>query len=292
MRANGAAVAESFVRQLAWRDFFLQLLAEDPALAWRNLRAPMGISEPQVPEDRALADWREGRTGLPLVDAGMRQLLREGWMHNRARLVVASFLTRRLGVPFRYPAELVEGMRMDLWHRPYASMAELRVYLWRAAGTVGLWLAEAYGVRDPWALERAALLGEAMQLTNIIRDIGEDLDRGRLYVPLDMMEAYGLDAEMLIVARRMGRPLGKPWCSMIEELIGIADRDHSRIAAGVDVHTDQPLPVVRLRKVGVEVHVIAPQFGESFPSEHILGQPLDLAHRIETIENTFANLSR
>ncbi|HSD48764.1 MAG TPA: deoxyribodipyrimidine photo-lyase [Actinomycetota bacterium] len=101
MRANGAAVAEPFVRQLAWRDFFLQLLAEDPALAWRNLRDPVGLPEPQVPEDRALAAWREGRTGLPLVDAGMRQLLREGWMHNRARLVVASFLTRRLRVPWQ-----------------------------------------------------------------------------------------------------------------------------------------------------------------------------------------------
>lgn len=135
---------------------------------------------------------------------------------------------RRAGVPFRYPAELVEGMRMDLRHRPYATMHELRTYLWRAAGTVGLWLAESYGVRDPWALERAALLGEAMQLTNIIRDVGEDLDRGRLYVPLEVMEAYGLDREMLIAARRMGLPLGKPWCSMIEELIGIADRDYGK----------------------------------------------------------------
>ncbi|HET7235843.1 MAG TPA: deoxyribodipyrimidine photo-lyase [Actinomycetota bacterium] len=101
MRANGAAVAEPFVRQLAWRDFFLQLLAEDPALAWRSLRDPVGIAEAGVPAERALAAWRDGRTGLPLVDAGMRQLLREGWMHNRARLVVASFLTRRLGVPWQ-----------------------------------------------------------------------------------------------------------------------------------------------------------------------------------------------
>ena len=100
-RANGAAAAEPFVRQLAWRDFFLQLLAEDPALAWRNLHAPIGIDEPAVPAETAFGAWREGRTGLPLVDAGMRQLLREGWMHNRARLVVASFLTRRLGVPWQ-----------------------------------------------------------------------------------------------------------------------------------------------------------------------------------------------
>lgn len=93
--------AEPFIRQLAWRDFFLQLLAEDPTLAWRNLRDPVGIADPPLPPDRALDAWREGRTGLPLVDAGMRQLRREGWMHNRARLVTASFLTRRLGRPWQ-----------------------------------------------------------------------------------------------------------------------------------------------------------------------------------------------
>jgi deoxyribodipyrimidine photo-lyase len=100
-RATGLPGAEAFVRQLAWRDFFLQLLAEDPTLAWRNLREPVGIADPPVPPGLALDAWREGCTGLPLVDAGMRQLRREGWMHNRARLVTASFLTRRLGLRWR-----------------------------------------------------------------------------------------------------------------------------------------------------------------------------------------------
>jgi deoxyribodipyrimidine photo-lyase len=100
-RVAGLPRGEAFIRQLAWRDFFLQLLAEEPALAWRDLRSPVGITDPPVPPDRGLAAWREGCTGLPLVDAGMRQLLREGWMHNRARLVTASFLTRRLGLPWQ-----------------------------------------------------------------------------------------------------------------------------------------------------------------------------------------------
>lgn len=100
-RAADLPGGDAFVRQLAWRDFFLQLLAEDPTLAWKNLRDPVGSARPPVPAGRALEAWREGRTGIPLVDAGMRQLRREGWMHNRARLVVASFLTRRLGLPWR-----------------------------------------------------------------------------------------------------------------------------------------------------------------------------------------------
>ena len=53
------------------------------------------------PAGRTLEAWREGRTGLPLVDAAMRQLRREGWIHNRARLVTASFLTRRLGLAWQ-----------------------------------------------------------------------------------------------------------------------------------------------------------------------------------------------
>jgi deoxyribodipyrimidine photo-lyase len=105
--------ADEFVRQLAWRDYFLQLLEVEPAMSWRDLRP-----SPPRPESRdaeqILEAWKEGRTGIPLVDAGMRQLLREGWMHNRARLVAASYLTRRAGVPWQAGAahffrHLVDG---------------------------------------------------------------------------------------------------------------------------------------------------------------------------------------
>jgi deoxyribodipyrimidine photo-lyase len=102
MRADGLPGSEAFLRQLAWRDFFFQLVAADPTLAWRNLREPVGVAASPVPLERALAAWREGCTGIPLVDAGMRQLDREGWMHNRARLVAASFLTRSLGVAWQH----------------------------------------------------------------------------------------------------------------------------------------------------------------------------------------------
>lgn len=144
-------------------------------------------------------------------------------------------LARRDGVSFRHPEELVEGMRMDLRHEEYADMAALRTYLWRAAGTVGLWLAESYGVRDPWALQRAAQLGEAMQLTNIIRDVGEDLDRGRLYLPLDRLAAHGLTPAMLVEARRTGTPLGAGWCALVEELIAVAEHDYAEARAALRV---------------------------------------------------------
>jgi deoxyribodipyrimidine photo-lyase len=102
---------EPFVRQLCWRDFHHQLLAANPALARDDLR-PRGDRWRDDPE--GLAAWRAGLTGYPLVDAGMRQLAAEGTMHNRVRLVTASFLTKHLYVDWRLGAEhfaahLVDG---------------------------------------------------------------------------------------------------------------------------------------------------------------------------------------
>jgi deoxyribodipyrimidine photo-lyase len=113
-RASRVPGAEGFVRQLAWRDFFGQLLWHDPRLAWSDLRPGPVLESPLLDPEHALKLWQEGMTGLPLVDAGMRQLKREGWIHNRARMVAASFLTRRLGVPWQEGARhflryLVDG---------------------------------------------------------------------------------------------------------------------------------------------------------------------------------------
>jgi deoxyribodipyrimidine photo-lyase len=96
--AERARDAEDFVRQLCWRDFCLQLRAAFPRLSSEDYR-PRGRS--WRTDDDGLAAWRDGRTGVPVVDAGMRQLRREGWMHNRARLLTASFLVKHLGIDWR-----------------------------------------------------------------------------------------------------------------------------------------------------------------------------------------------
>ena len=105
-RAEGP-VAEEFVRQLCWRDFYLQLLAANPETARRDLheRDRDWLEDPD-----ALAAWAEGRTGFPIVDAAMRQLKSEGWLPNRARLIAASFLTKTLGIHWR------EGARVFFEH--------------------------------------------------------------------------------------------------------------------------------------------------------------------------------
>ena len=87
-----------FVRQLCWRDFFLQVLNATPDYPRVDYRAQ---KEEWIDDDDALERWKQGHTGVPIVDAGMRQLTAEGWMHNRARLVTGSFLTRNLKIDWR-----------------------------------------------------------------------------------------------------------------------------------------------------------------------------------------------
>ncbi|MEX2620472.1 MAG: deoxyribodipyrimidine photo-lyase [Egibacteraceae bacterium] len=106
-----AAGAEAFVRQLCWRDFHHQVLAARPASAWRDYRSR---GDRWDTDPAAFTAWAEGRTGYPIVDAAMRQLRREGFMPNRARLIAASFLTKDLYLDWRLGAShflhwLVDG---------------------------------------------------------------------------------------------------------------------------------------------------------------------------------------
>ena len=97
-RAGRSAGAEAFVRQLAWRDFHHQVLAARPDAASSDYRPR---HDSWRDDDQALRAWQEGQTGIPVVDAGMRQLVAQGWMHNRARLITGSFLTKTLYLDWR-----------------------------------------------------------------------------------------------------------------------------------------------------------------------------------------------
>ena len=94
--------ADAFRRQLAWRDFYHHVLHHFPGNAKSEFQERYRGSIRWSYAERAFEKWTQGQTGFPLVDAGMRQLLREGFMHNRARLVVGSFLTKDLGIDWRW----------------------------------------------------------------------------------------------------------------------------------------------------------------------------------------------
>ena len=101
-RLPGGEGAGAFHRQLCWRDFYHHVLLHHPRNARSEFQDRYRGTIRWSYAKRPFEAWCEGRTGYPLVDAGMRQLRREGWMHNRARLVVGSFLTKDLGIDWRW----------------------------------------------------------------------------------------------------------------------------------------------------------------------------------------------
>jgi len=105
--------ARRYRQELAWREFYADVLHHHPRSAREYLRGQLADMDYDQPGAR-LDSWREGRTGFPVVDAGMRQLRREGWMHNRVRMIVASFLVKDLHVEWQHGARhflhwLVDG---------------------------------------------------------------------------------------------------------------------------------------------------------------------------------------
>ena len=99
--------------------------------------------------------------------------------------------------------EIIDGMEMDLVYHRYPDFDSLKLYCHRAAGVVGQLSASIFGFAKPTTLEYAEALGLAFQLTNIIRDVGEDARRGRVYIPQDELARFGLTSED-ILARRGG----------------------------------------------------------------------------------------
>jgi phytoene synthase len=141
-----------------------------------------GASEAEVRAEgeRQLKSWRrelaacyEG--GVPCTRQGLA-----------LRRFVGQF-----GLPRDAFEAVIDGVAMDLDRRRYATFAELREYCLRVASAVGLICIEIFSYRHPGARQYAVELGIALQLTNIVRDVGTDLRRGRIYLPLDELAAHG-----------------------------------------------------------------------------------------------------
>ncbi|WP_086739715.1 cryptochrome/photolyase family protein [Streptomyces glaucescens] len=112
-RRAGGPGAEAFVRQLAWRDFHRQVLAARPEAASADYRTKHDRWRSEHTAHADIEAWRAGRTGYPVIDAAMRQLRHEGWMHNRARLLTASFLAKTLYVDWRVGAQHFLDLLVD-----------------------------------------------------------------------------------------------------------------------------------------------------------------------------------
>jgi deoxyribodipyrimidine photo-lyase len=99
--------AQKYLRELAFRDFYADVLHQWPTSAWRNWNSDFDAikTDTGAAAERRFESWKAGATGFPIVDAGMRQLRETGFMHNRVRMIVASFLVKDLHLPWQWGAE-------------------------------------------------------------------------------------------------------------------------------------------------------------------------------------------
>ena len=107
----------------------------------------------------------------------------------------------RFKIPFDYFLELIAGVRMDLHHINYRSFDDLKLYCYRVASIVGLMCIQIFGYRDPVIKQYAENLGIALQLTNIMRDVGTDAKMGRIYLPREEMDHFGVPSNDIFAAR-------------------------------------------------------------------------------------------
>jgi 15-cis-phytoene synthase len=113
------------------------------------------------------------------------------------RWVALRAVVRAYRIPREYFDELLNGVAMDLTPRTFATWGDLELYCYRVASVVGLIMTHIFGATSSAALQHAAALGKAMQLTNILRDVGEDHRMGRLYLPVEDLQSFGVTAGMI-----------------------------------------------------------------------------------------------
>ncbi len=138
-------------------------------------------------------------------------------------------IVEEFDMPRALPEALLEGFAWDALERQYPTISDLRAYAARVASAVGAMMCVLMRVRDRNALSRACDLGVAMQLTNIARDVGEDAQEGRLYLPVTWLEDAGVDAAELVQSPRPSPELGH----VVRRLLVEADGLYRRSEAGI-----------------------------------------------------------
>ena len=137
------------------------------------------------------------------------------------------------GVPYEIISDLIAGVRSDLDKVELQTMEELDRYTYCVASVVGIWLCYLFGVREEEVLERAAALGRAMQITNIVRDVGEDLRMHRLYLPAELMRRHSVAKDELLAMEAGTLHPTEAYTIMIEDLLERAEKDYSHAFRGL-----------------------------------------------------------
>lgn len=144
-------------------------------------------------------------------DAQIARTKLDWWRHEVARVhsgepthpvtIALKDVVGRFNLPLEQLIEIIDGMEMDLMQSRYLDFKGLQLYCYRVASVVGLLAAEIFGYQDRQTLKYAHDLGMAFQLTNIIRDVGEDARRGRIYLPIDELQRFKVPARQIMEGR-------------------------------------------------------------------------------------------
>ena len=193
----------------------------------------VGADLPGRDPERELADW--SRAALAELDAG--------WSDDPVRLALVHTV-RRWQIPREHLVDFLAAMTSDLDVTGYADMAALDRYMWGSASVIGLQvlpvLGTAPGVTQEEAAPHAIALGEAFQLTNFLRDVAEDVDRGRVYVPADVLAAHGVTREQLADKRHDQR-----FRAMMQEMVDVVRRRYDDAAPGTPMLAPESRDCVR-----------------------------------------------
>ncbi|NGP88902.1 phytoene/squalene synthase family protein [Fodinibius halophilus] len=168
----------------------------------------------------------------------------EGRSHDNAILIAFSDVLKRYHIPIEMPFELMEGVCMDLFKDRYETFNELYDYSFKVASIVGLMTSQVFGYKNQEALSYAVDLGIAMQLTNILRDVGEDLERNRIYLPQEDLQRFGVTEQDLF-----NHALEEPVIKLLQFQIERTRRYYNRSDKGIALlSNDSQLPVYLARQ--------------------------------------------
>jgi 15-cis-phytoene synthase len=169
--------------------------------------------------------------------------LETGWSDDPVRLALVHTY-RRYGIETVHLVDFLAAMTSDLEVTGYANLDALDRYMWGSAAVIGLQvlpvLGTAPGVTREEAAPYAIALGEAFQLTNFLRDVGEDVDRGRVYLPADLMAAHGVTREQLAEKRHDDR-----FAALMREMVAVVRRRYDDAAPGTPLLAAESRDCVR-----------------------------------------------
>ena len=191
------------------------------------------VDHPGADPSGDLADW--SRALLAELEAG--------WSDDPVRLATVHTY-RRYAIPVEHLVDFLAAMTSDLTVTGYADMDALDRYMWGSASVIGLQVLPVLGTAPGVAREEAAphaiALGEAFQLTNFLRDVAEDVDRGRVYLPADLMAAHGVTREQLEAKRYDGN-----FRELMREMVAIVRRRYDDAAPGTPMLAPESRDCVR-----------------------------------------------